>query len=278
MLLHAKHASHACTRIVIQSPDTDVLVISAATFDSLGCEELWFRTGTKDRLRLIPVHEVFRSLGEKVCSALPACHALTGCDSISSLAGIGKMKAWDVLCRNHVHQDTLSLLGQEHELDENTAAKSEAYICDLYPSSKRTPATTDELRYLMFCHKRHKNEALPPTSDSVRQHIRRANYQTYVWRRSLDAMQDLPPPKDHGWKIEDGALRPVFMTKEPAPKSLLELTTCHCKKSECRRNCSCNNAGLSCTEACICMADETCKNPHGAPLSYSSESEKSDSN
>ncbi|KAK3754209.1 hypothetical protein QZH41_003313 [Actinostola sp. cb2023] len=225
LLLHVKHVSHAETRIVIQSPDTDVLVISTAHFDSLGCEELWFRTGVKDRLRFIPVHEVCRSLGQRMCSALPACHALTGCDSISALAGIGKKKAWNVLCRNHVHQETLSMLGEEHELDENIAAKCESFVCDLYPSLKRTPETTDELRYLMFCQKRQTNETLPPISDSVRQHIMRANYQTYVWRKSLDAMQDLPPPEGHGWKIEDSTLKPMFMTKEPAPKSLLELTT-----------------------------------------------------
>ena len=177
-----------------------------------------------------------------------------------------------MLRRNRAHQDSLILFGQTQKLDVTTAAKCEQFVCDLYPSSKRTPNAADELRYLLFCLKKQKNEMLPPTSESLLQHVKRANYQTYIWRHLLDAMQDLNSPDEHGWEKEEDILKPVLMTKERAPKSLLELTTCQCKKSECRTNCSCNNAGLSCTESCVCMADERCQNPHGAPL-YSSESD-----
>ncbi|KAK3734694.1 hypothetical protein QZH41_002113 [Actinostola sp. cb2023] len=200
MLLHAKHASHAgSSRIVIQSPDTDVLVLCAAHFDSLACEELWLKTGVKDRLRFIPVHDVSHALGRRMCDALPAFHALTGCDSTSALAGIGKKKAWRVL-QSNIHQESLSLLGQHEDLDSVTAAKCEEFICDLYPvTTKKPPGTTDNLRYLVFCQKKQKNELLPPTSDCLSQHLNRANYQAFVWRRSLDAMQELPSPEGHGW-------------------------------------------------------------------------------
>ena len=67
---------------------------------------------------------------------------------------------------------------------------------------------------------------------------------------------------------------PKLMSKDPAPISLLELTTCTCKKKECSSNCSCANVGLSCTEACTCMAEDACKNPHGVEW----ELEDSDSN
>ncbi|KAK3743286.1 hypothetical protein QZH41_017324 [Actinostola sp. cb2023] len=185
------------------------------------------------------------------------------------VAGVGKKKAWNILKQSNVHQESLSLLGQDPILDETTAGKCEAFICDLYPCSRKAPGTADERRYIIFCQ----------TSDSLQQHIQRANYQACVWRRSLTAMQNLPQPEGHGWEMEDGVLQPVLMTKEPAPKSLLELTTCHCKKSECRTNCSCNNTGLACTEACVCMADETvCKNPNSLFWQYSSDSaDESDS-
>ena len=39
-------------------------------------------------------------------------------------------------------------------------------------------------------------------------------------------------------------------------------------------NCSCYNSDLSCTEACLCMADETFKNPHTAGVQCDSESEE----
>ena len=53
LLLHAKHVASTHPRIVIQSPDTDVAVLAVAHFNDLGCQELWLRTGTKDKERYI---------------------------------------------------------------------------------------------------------------------------------------------------------------------------------------------------------------------------------
>ena len=67
------------------------------------------------------------------------------------------------------------------------------------------------------------------------------------------------------------------MTKDPVPRSLIALTTCNSKRSQCQGNCSCYNSDLSFTEACLCMADETFKNPHTAGVQCDSESgEESD--
>ena len=67
------------------------------------------------------------ALGEKMCSSLPGFHAITCCDSTSSLAGIGKKKAWDSFCRSTDHQGSLSLLGEEQGLNVTAAGKCEAY-------------------------------------------------------------------------------------------------------------------------------------------------------
>ena len=280
LMLHAKHAVQARVRMIVQSPDTDVFILCTSLFQDIGCEELWFRTGVRDRLRYIPVHDVFRTLGDKLCKALPGFHAVTGCDSTSSLSGIGKKRAWDVLTRFQVHQESLSLLGEQSELSQEVTTRCTTFICNLYPSLKKTSTSVDELRYLMFCQRKQKSELLPPTSGSLILHLKRANYQAFVWRNSLVALQELPSPEYHGWAIEDEALKPVLMDKDPAPRGILELTTCNCKKSACRSHCSCNINGLSCTEACFCMADvESCRNPHRVVpfCSESSDSEESDS-
>ena len=70
-----------------------------------------------------------------MCSALLWFHALTGCDSTSSLVRIGKKTGWDVLKHRAPHQDALQLVGQQQGLDERTTAKVEAYICCLDPES-----------------------------------------------------------------------------------------------------------------------------------------------
>ena len=63
-----------------------------------------------------------------MCNALLGFHSLTGCDSNSSLAEIGIKTGWNVLKRSAAHQDAMQLVGQQHELDERTAAKVEAYV------------------------------------------------------------------------------------------------------------------------------------------------------
>ena len=42
MILHANHAVWADRRLVIQSPDTDVLVLSVSLFRSLDCQNCGF--------------------------------------------------------------------------------------------------------------------------------------------------------------------------------------------------------------------------------------------
>ena len=170
----------------------------------------------------------------------------------------------------NTHQDSLGLLGSQPNLSDDIASKCEAFSCDLYPSSRMTAHTVDELRYLLFCQKKQKNELLPPTSDSLRQHMKRVNYQMFVWKRALTPIQHLPRPEINGWARDGPSLK-------PAPSSLLELTTCTCK-GRCQSNCSCNNTGFSCSEACYCMASiDVCRNPHGVLLDFSSNSKDSDS-
>jgi hypothetical protein len=80
MLLHAKDCSYHYTRVVVQSPDTDVAFLCIYAYQYLMCEQFWFRTGVKDKLRYIPVHTLTQKLGHDLCNLLPAFHVLTGCD------------------------------------------------------------------------------------------------------------------------------------------------------------------------------------------------------
>ena len=123
--------------------------------------------------------DIVHVLGVKMCIPLLEFHAITGCDSTSSVPGIGKKKAWDGFCRSIDHHDSLSFLREEQELSLTTAGK--CYLClePIYSIYKKT-STADELRYLMFCQKKQKNEMLPPTSDSLLQHLKQSNYQAFM--------------------------------------------------------------------------------------------------
>ena len=111
MLLHAHHADQVFQanstegRIIIQSPDTDVLVLTVHNFPQLThTTELWIQTGTitstMDQRRYIPVHEICQSLSHVMHDILPAVHALTGCDTTSSFYGIGKRTVFKIVNNN----------------------------------------------------------------------------------------------------------------------------------------------------------------------------------
>ena len=108
MLLHVIHADRMFGekrtkgRIIVKSPDTDVLVLCVHYFPSLQyTDELWFQMGaissTKDGRRFIPVHDICNSIDPVTCKILPAVHAVTGCDTTSSMFGIGKRTVFKVL-------------------------------------------------------------------------------------------------------------------------------------------------------------------------------------
>ena len=274
LILHVKHAAKDHKRVVVESPDTDVAILCIHFYSSVECEELWFETGTKDKHRFIPVHEVVSNIGSASCCALPGLHSLTGCDTTSALYGLGKKNALRALMSFSHHQG-LSELGDHVTPSERMLQSCEQFICSMYQSDKHAATTTDEVRYWCFCQKNKRNEALPPTTNSLLLHIQRANYQALVWKRSLLQCQHLPSPTECGWKSNNGKMEAILMTKEPAPTSLIDLVACKCLKSKCKRRdlSQCQANGLSCTEACLCMGEEECCNTYKANMSGSDSEE-----
>ena len=89
----------------------------------------------------------------------------------------------------------------------------------------------NETRYRKFCMEdTPEPRQLPPTKDELTQHIIRANYQTYVWKRALETNLDIPSPIGLGWERKDDQFSVMWMEKQPAPESVLELITCTCHK------------------------------------------------
>ena len=81
-------------------------------------------------------------------------------------------------------------------------------------------------------------------------HSLRANYQAAIWRRSLQSYPQIPTPVGHGWFQNDDNLAIKWMSREPAPKALLEFLSCSCKKSCKPPTCTSSSNGLKCTDMC----------------------------
>ena len=117
IMLHEEDCSPLHPRLVIQSADTDLAVLAVHVVTSLPCDELWMKTGVRDKLRHIPIHTVADKLGPELCRLLPAFHLLTGCDTTSGLYKLGK-KAFKSLRENAPKYDALGSLLDDTPADE----------------------------------------------------------------------------------------------------------------------------------------------------------------
>ena len=94
----------------------------------------------------------------------------------------------------------------------------EKFICKAYelPSDINT---VNGASMVLFPTAR-KLEALPPTSEALHHHTKRAHFQTLVWINAHLPCTNLPDPTD--WKLnEHGELVPVLTIEGPIPDSCL---------------------------------------------------------
>ena len=99
-------------------------------------------------------------------------------------------------------------------------------------------------------------ETIPPTKNALLMHTKRALFQSGVWSRCLEAMQNLPSPKAFGWiETEDEAVKWTqnWVTQFEACKECREFVKCGCKTS-CigSKRCKCNSVDLKCARLCTC--------------------------
>ena len=97
MLSHALDATQRrATSITIQSPDTDVLVLTLWVYKRL-CPDTTVIVGTGGKRRSIPLGPLFEAVGEELVKALPGFHAFSGCDQTGTISGKSKVSCWNAL-------------------------------------------------------------------------------------------------------------------------------------------------------------------------------------
>lgn len=131
---------------------------------------------------------------------------------------------------------------------------SKLFVCKVYRAPNVTSVNKErELLFVQF----RAPERLPPTSDSLSFHIRRAHYQTALWRHANKRY--LPPRETMGWRLEDSTLLPILMSLPPVPDYCLELISCTSRYMSAR--CKCKKSRLRCFAACKCKTSDTeCSN------------------
>ena len=250
MLLHARHAcEEGYERIIIESRDTDVLILSMYHRPMLS-EEVWVSSGLSGNPKFVPIHSIV--MDEPIRRNLLGMHAITGCDTVSQFFGIGKKTAWNVFIK---FPTLLSGLITDVLTDE-VMKDTERFICLLYDSS--TPHThTTALRHEMFMSVKDIN-SMPPTSEVTAQHIKRAWRQILIWAYSLVPRPNIPSLSDGGWILEGETVKIDYGDLKCMPKNYQQLTACACKK--CTKNCGCLRSRMPCIPSCKCYKHKACEN------------------
>ena len=65
---------------------------------------------------------------------------------------------------------------------------------------------------------------LPPCRMSLREHIKRANYQALIWNTADQAEPDITSPDGHGWRLNEGNLDFVWCNYgSPMPQEFIDI-------------------------------------------------------
>ena len=260
IFLHvAAAASCGHRHVIVRTTDSDVVVLAVSAYVSLGekIDELWVAFGMQRRYRYIPVHNIVAELGQAKSAALPAFHALTGCDTTSSFFGKGKKTAWTVWQSLPELTVPLQLLSGPHPSEEILTTYTEVlqkFVLHLYGVSQIDISTVNAGRRHLFLKKGKDFLHMPPGSDAFHQHLLRVAYQSgHVWGNMLNKDAGPLPVTDWGWQSEspDVAPTPVYRTIQILSKKMPELASCQCK-TPCKPPCSCCMHGQPCMLLCTC--------------------------
>ena len=230
IILHAKYAS-GYKSIILVADDTDILLLCLRFCNDID-PNIYIQRSSKSRIRLIDVKKLASAIGRGVCNSLIGMHSFTGCDTVSSFSGHGKLSALKILIENKKFQDAFARFGQQWTVPDDLFDIPQEFTCRLY-SLRSTTCDVNDLRYELFRAKKGAvaSGELPPCSDCLCLHVKRANYQAAIWQHCLEKFPRVPNPADgHGWSVDNGDLTGQWMSGSPAPDMVLNCMSCNCKR------------------------------------------------
>ena len=214
---------------------------------------------------IVDIGATVRKHPTKIKSILQA-HAISGCDSVCRLMGIGKPKALAAM-----EKKTLTHLGNLYATTEDIVSEATEFVAFCYNITKGK--NMSQKRYHAWFKKTSgklssapKLSSLPPTNEAFTQNVLRAHCQCFIW---FSALNPDPPVVDKtllGYDKDETneSLVPVMLPPNvPAlPKEVQKLMACGCSANEpCSKGaCSCKGLQMGCTEFCKCIGQ--CCSPY----------------
>ncbi|KAL8595212.1 hypothetical protein ACOMHN_043365 [Nucella lapillus] len=109
-----------------------ILHATHAAEDGYGVKApLYQKSGSGTRTQLIDVSHLASTLGPAVCNALIGMHTYTGCDSVNSFVGKGKLTALKILKSDQAVQKAFADLVKDWKISPELFEKLEEFTCKL---------------------------------------------------------------------------------------------------------------------------------------------------
>ena len=246
---------------VLISEDTDLLVLLLFHCSTEHNRVFMKSSTSKFDVRIWDIKQVQGALGPNLWKYFLFAHAIGGCDTTSSLFGIGKSLPFKRLKDSIAYNENahIFMLSSHHE---QIIAAEEGALVVLYGG--RPQDTLNKLRHVKYMQKLATSRSslqpnkLPPTSAAAKFHSLRTYFQVQEWLNANHTHAITLDPEDWGWKLKGNAMCPIYTDIDVAPDSLLHTIRSNCKSDCTSKLCSCRRYGLVCCMSCLGCRGESC--------------------
>ena len=260
-------ASQDAQSITVVCDDTDVFILLLNIYQdqALHCH-VWME-GVSSGRTVIDIAATVKTYND-IIPYLLAAHALTGCDTVATLNGIGKVTMLKMLQKGM----KIERLGNRSANFQDVLSEATKFVASCYGKSSQDQMS--EVRYEVWLHRMSnksskqavKLKSLPPTTVCFAENVKRAHLQSCIWKSALNADPPELDPTEHGWykDLKNKVLVPIGIPKnqQPAPDSILQMICCGCSSDQpcAKGRCGCYRNQLACTVFCSCYLTDNCQN------------------
>ena len=119
--------------------------------------DIYFKTGSGNKRRILRICDLLNNLemrksasndhsASNIATSIVGFHAITGCDSVSSFAGKGKIKGLKLLLKSSEYVDLFSEFGTDWSFTDELFTVVEKFVGGLYWYPNET---VNSLRYMV---------------------------------------------------------------------------------------------------------------------------------
>ena len=100
------------------------------------------------------------------------------------------------LMQNDNYKSALAPLGEDVEISERVLETTETMVCEPYGING---TFITEASYKKYCRKSMPDPCMiPPMKGKLELHIKRANYQAFIWKKAVEREPDMPSSVGNG--------------------------------------------------------------------------------